>query len=315
MNWSSVKNLLILMLFLANVFLVYSIGVQDRRRSYIDSDELADAAYLLAERGLNVYIDGIPLRRFESDIFESSYSSDDSYYEYAAKCLSGSERELIHLLDGAVRIISENGAATDFTKDFGFSYTAVANSDDDAYTEITADNFAEMSEKFDEVGLAAHKKLAELCDKFLGGSDESGLHAEIEASAYDPATGRSYILASQMLGETPVFRHKVLCVFEGETLAAASGRWYFGSVDTNYDCEPADQVNILFTDLTTLSAREKDDADAPLPAVEAMSPCYAIYMNTERTALYLIPAWQIDHSDGSVIVYNAAQSTQYFTSE
>jgi len=86
-NWSSVKNLLIAILIAANVFMLYNIARQDRTRNYIDEGEVADAVELLAERGMIVPAEVIPLRMFRARIWESFYS--DSYHTGVAEKLTG----------------------------------------------------------------------------------------------------------------------------------------------------------------------------------------------------------------------------------
>ena len=73
-------------------------------------------------------------------------------------------------------------------------------------------------------------------------------------------------------------------------------------------------MNILFTNLRNLETK-RENADEPLPTVASMSSCYTTYMNSDKTALYFIPGWRVDHGDGTVIVHNAAQGTQYYSSK
>ena len=323
MNWSSVKNLLIAMLFAANIFLVYNISVQSRSRSYISESELRDAVDLLSERGLEIELNHIPQRKFEADIFESLYPGDDSYYIAVASRLTGSDESDLRVYpmpDGSTRISS--GAPDgeyrniEFTKDFSFVYWSDNNPDGAAYTDITADNFENMAKESPEIGKTRLAALSKLAIAFLspGEQDESGLTASIEGDFYDEERGLSFVLVSQRLNRTEVFRHRVVCVFRDEELVTAVGRWYFEGVGGSYDYELYDQVNILFADYGNLSS-QRESAGDPLPAVTSLSSCYTTYMDSEKTALYFIPGWRIDHSDDTVIVYNAAQGTQYYSSK
>lgn len=320
MNWASVKNLLIVMLLAANIFLIYNISVQDRTKSYISEAELRDAALLLSERGQEIELSGIPQKRFSADIYESLYPGDEDYIISTASMLTGTDQSGLRIYpmpDGSTRVSTGSSGGRfknmEFTKDFSFSYWIGGNQSDGAYTDITADVLDER-EGLEELGKTRLAALSKLALAFLGASDqdESGLTAHIEGGYSDPERGVSYLLVSQRLGGIEVFRHRVVCVFEGEELAAASGRWYFEDIGSGYDYDLYDQVSILFTNYKNLSAKQES---APLPKVTSMSSCYSTYMNPDKTALYFIPAWQVDHSDGLIEVYNAARSTEYYSSD
>ncbi len=334
MNWSTVKNLLIAILVAANLFLLYNIARQDRTRGYIDAGEVQGAVELLSERGLEVDANTVPLEKFKAPVYESLYS--DEYYTEAAQALSASPREvLLSLPNGGFSIIAENGAITEFDAEFGFAYMKYDNFDGTAYTEITAENFASEAALRDEIGTSRLNTLISLAEGFLeiAVGDDYVLSARIIDSYHDSGSGLTYLLAQQMLDGYPIYSHNAVCVFEGDTLVYSAGRWYFAPFDKEYNTELIDQVNILFTDLTTLRsfvstqftlADVSEDSeylqwqdspnvsdDAVLPAVKSLNACYVIYWNADKTALYFIPAWQIDHTDGGIIVYNATNGTVY----
>lgn len=318
MNWASVKNLLILMLVLANVFLLYNIFVQNRTQSYISESELRDAAGLISERGQEIGLSGIPLGRFDMAIYESSYPGDESYYKSVAARISGdAEMRVYPMPDGSTRVSAgQSGESVnfEFTKDFSFVFWNDDNPESAAYTDITADDFAEKIESGEELPRTRLAALSKLAIAFLGtDDDETGLSALIEGG-YRDDSGNSYVVVSQRLSGVEVFRHRVVCVFEGGELVAAVGRWYFGKTGASYDYEFYDQINILFANLRDLES-ERESADEKLPRVVSMSSCVAAYMDPDKTALYFIPAWEITHDDGRVIVYNAAQNTRYYSGE
>ncbi len=323
MNWASVKNLLILMLAAANVFLIYNIAVQNRNKSYISEAELQNAAELLSARGQELELSSIPLRRVDADIYEGSYPGDESYYTGVAERLSGVERSKLRIYtmpDGSTRISTGESDTVrmdlEFTEDFRFSYWGNGNSPGAAYNEITADNFEEKSQEHDELGKIRMAALSKLAIAFLGAdSSESELGARIDGGFADKESGLGYLLISQRLNGVEIFRHRVVCVFLGERLIHASGRWYFEGLSGKYDYELYDQVNILFTNFSELSASLGLESGETLPAVKEMSSCYATYMDPDKTALYFIPAWKLTHSDGRVVVYNAAQNTLYQSSD
>lgn len=314
MNWSTVKNLLIAILIAANLFLLYQILMQDRSRSYIDADEVADAISLLATRGLTVPPEGVPLAKFDSPVYESIYS--DKYYYEVAEALSGSKSTPAQMLpDGSFSIAMENGDLVQLDSEFDFSIEKAGISDSSAYTDITAEAFVLLSDSGEEIPSSRMKALKRKATDFLTcrASDDSSLSAEIIDGFYDSASGHSLLLARQSISGCRIYSHYAVLVFDDEELLCASGRWYFAPIDASYTAELYDQVNILFTDLKTL--RADDDEAETLPAVTAMSACYAVYWNADKTALYFIPAWQIEHSGGAVIVYNAANSTVYSRNE
>ncbi len=337
MNWSAVKNLLIVILLSANLFLIFNIVRQTFTRGYIPEEEAAGAVELLSDRGLLVEKDCIPLKKMKPDVYESLYS--DEYYTEAAQTMSASPREmLLALPEGGFSITAENGDLAEFDTEFGFRYIRNDNSLGSAYTEITADSFLEYAEKGQPLGRAKMKKLTKLAETFLNScvSADSLLTGEIVGGYYDQYSGLSYMLASQKIGENEVYSHYAVCVFRDEALVTAYGRWYFGDFAEDYSTEIIDQINILFNDLNELSARSAERLSAEpnvtdpskipgepdenninngestiLPAVAAMRLCFVTYWNADKTALYFIPAWQIDHIDGPTVVYNATNGTTY----
>ncbi len=320
MNWASVKNLLIMILVAANVFLIYNISVQNITKNYLSESELRNAAEILSERGQNIDLDGIPQKRFAADIYESIYPGDETYYAATASKLTGVEQSDLRIFsmpDGSTRISTEQTDGiyknVEFTNDFSFSYWISGNQSEMAYNDITADDFDESSEELSPMSKTRLAALSKLTVAFLGVSeqDESELAVYIEGGYIDTKRGASYLIVSQRLSDTEVFRHRVICIFEGEQLIAATGRWYFENLGANYDYDLYDQVSILFTNYKNISSKQEDNE---FPDVDSMSSCYSTYMNPDKTALYFIPAWEIDHSNGQTIVYNAARSTEYYSS-
>lgn len=337
MNWSSVKNLLIAILVAANLFLVYNIIRQDRIRGYIPAQEITGAVELLAERGLTVAQECVPLEKVKGVVYESLYS--DEYYTEAAQTLSASEREmLIALPEGGFSITAQNGAVAEFDTEFGFRFTANDKSNEAAYTVITADSFYDTAEKWQALSGSRMKSLEKQAEVFLNScvSADSDLYGEVTDGYFDPQSGLSYLLAAQRIGGGEIYSHFAVCVFEGESLIGAYGRWYFGDLEEDYSTEIIDQVNILFSDLGELSSRlvrpfsveigdtvqtdEEKETNVPLtetseteelPAVTGMKLCYITYWSADKSALYFMPAWQIDHIDGCITVYNATNGTTY----
>ena len=318
MNWTSVKNMLILMLVAANMFLLYNISVQRRSRSYIDEDEVINAVSLLDDRGLSVDVSCVPLSRFDADIYESVYGED--YFNRTAELLSGSKRQNATIIPNGILIVTENGASFEFDSSLGFVYTKNSTISASAYTDINADNFDEYAGIYDKPGKSQTSELERIVTGFLsaGYGSESLFDIRIDGCIQDPNSGNYYIKASQLLDGLSVYGHGAVCAVSGGELVAAWGHWYFFDFDTSYNSDLYDQVNILFLDLETLEGRRESEAagqssEEPLPGVVSVDACFATYWNAEKTALYFIPAWQIGHTDGTLIVYNAANNTEYLS--
>ena len=338
MNWSSVKNLLIAILIAANVFMLYNIARQDRTRNYIDEGEVADAVELLAERGMIVPADRIPLRMFRARIWESFYS--DSYHTDAAKKLTGSTVPLFLQSDSSLSGISEDGVSVTFDTEFGFTYLKNVNSPAASYTDVTAEMIKNQSAGDSEVSASRMKSLSRAAREFLtpARTDDSPLDADITGALYDSGTGLTHLLAEQTIDGHRIFSHTAVLTFDGDALVRVQGRWYFADLDESYTTALQDQVTILFTDLNVLtsagaeadyelsplpvptptantlrnvSAASAMEARADIPQVESMANGYIIYWNADKTALYFIPAWQIAHANADTIVYNAANGTIY----
>lgn len=329
MNCSSVKNLLIAILLAANLFLVYNIVRQERARRYLDEDAVNDAVTYLSGEGLDVALDIVPLERFGAAVYESAYN--DEYYTKVADNLLSSERALLlSLPDGGFNITSVDGSYVEFDTEFGFFCSLNDNFKNKAYIDITSDNFPKYSETGKEIKGAAEKRLKEITKSFLSSCFESE-HiptTEIVGCFSDPLAGFDYVIAVQMLDDYRVCSHYAVCVFEEGAMTGAYGRWFFAGFDDVHSAELTDQINILFTDFETLKSDLRNvydltdgsnsvevpvelPSEAVISRVEHMEACYATYWNADKTSLYFIPAWQIKHSDGLEIVYNAINGTVY----
>jgi len=337
-NWSSVKNLLIAILIAANVFMLYNIARQDRTRNYIDEGEVADAVELLAERGMIVPAEVIPLRMFRARIWESFYN--DSYHAGVAEKLTGNAVPLFLQSDSSLSGLSEDGASVTFDTDFGFTYLKNVNSDTASYTDVTDETFENPPAGGSEVSASRLKSLSRIAREFLNPAlpDDSPMDAEITGAFHDSASGRTHLLAEQTIDGHRIFSHHAVLTFEDDELVGAQGRWYFAGLDESYTTSLQDQVTILFTDLNVLTSTMTEDeyalpalpipassanvlrnvsaasamnARSDIPQVESITDGYVIYWNADKTALYFIPAWQIAHSNADIIVYNAANGTIY----
>lgn len=331
MNWSSVKNLLIAILVAANLFLIFNIVRQDRTRGYISDGELRDAIELLGERGFSVLEAAVPTKRFKAPVYESQY--DDEYYTEVATTLSGSEREMLYTMpNGGISISTKNGIWLEFDNGFDFRYSKFDISNSAAYTEITADTFANAAAAGSVLTASRMKSISSAVSDFLCRLQpkDSPLSAKT-VGAFTDSSGRTFVLAEQYLDGYKVYSHYAVCVFEDTKLIFAHGRWYFSDIGKSYSTELCDQVNILFTDMTFLksnvanamlenggenadsssSLTDSESENIVLPSVSSVTACYAAYWNSDKTALYFIPAWQIDHIDSLTIVYNAANATVY----
>lgn len=318
MNWSTVKNLLIFMLVAANLFLVYNIVMQQRTLGYIDREEVDAALDILSQRGYKVDSDVIPLERFGGVIYECNYG--DEYFESTAVDLFGSDYDKLTMLPDGIRIIGKKGDTIEFDNGFGFFFLSNNHSENSAYTDITAGNFYEKAADAEVLSKSKFTTLSVKAAAFLQSSAPNETRLGAEAVSGFISGKLSCILLEQTADGVPIYNHRAVCFFEGDDLVACSGNWYFSGVDTTYDCEVSDQVNILFTDADNIASDNTKNEDGSGMAaieteVEKLSSCYAIYWNAEKTKLFFIPAWQIAHKSGETSVYNATDSTIYLSNK
>lgn len=324
MNWSTVKNLLIAILVGANLFLIFNIARQVRTRKYIDSEMLNDTVSLLGQWGLRVEADAVPAEKFNVPVYESVYN--DEYYTVVAQQLSGAKRELLlSLPDGGFSITAENGSTVEFDSEFGFVFYGNNAFKETAYADITADNVLSYVEKHGELKGSEARAAKKKAVSFLGDcfASESVPDIEVVHSFLDEEHGISYVYALQKFDEYYIDSHYAVCVFEKDRLIGAYGRWYFSGFSDAHSAVLNDQINILFEDYEVLKSDtdSKHEADTDggntqsepvqLPSVVKMVSCYVTYWNADKTALYFIPAWKIEHSDGSKLVFNAVNGSVY----
>lgn len=339
MNWSSVKNLLIAILLAANLFLVFNIVRQERSRGYISEDKILDACEILTKRGMEVSSELVPKKKFNSYVYESSYNDD--YFTLTAETLSSSKREALYTLpDGSLSITTENGAIFDCNSAFEFCYRKSNSIQNPAYTDITAEDFLKEAQANIPLANKDVKNLVKIANDILGkrNSDENEFSSKIIYSYTQKSDGKTYLYLKQLLGDYEIYSHYAVCIFEGEELCAAYGRWYFSPINKKHNTELYDQISILFTNLsvqtqnlqaaenaslydeTTNTPPDSIETEPPIhseakplsfPAIKEITPCYAIYWSSDKNALYFIPAWQISHSNGQTIVYNATNNSVY----
>ena len=221
------------------------------------------------------------------------------------------------LPDGGMMIITAGGDSSEFYDDLRFVYYKNSNVRGAAYTDITADDLELVTENFGSLTKSKLSGYEKRVSDFLcrGQGEDYRFGVRIDGGALDEGAGVTYIFATQMLDGLPVYGNSAVCVFEGEDLLSARGYWYFGTAGETYSEEIYDQVNILFTDLSALTTRaaEEERPDAGFPGVTSVTACYTPNWNADRTALYFILSWQIDHSDGTRIVYNAINNSEYLS--
>jgi len=298
LNWKSVKNLLILLLLAANLFLLYQVLLQQRQLNYLSEQEADDAIALLAERGLTVDKTVIPLKRFRADVCVGTWKGN--YHETAALHLSGCDREVLTILpSGRVRILLKNGAVFESDEQFHFSYsvntTSLSESDGDsgngdtffAYTDITSENFHEKAIQGEELSQSDKRQLSDAMQSLFDfhSDNDSNLTATIldvfllrNDSSAEPMI---YVFAEQYLNGIPIYGNKIICIFQNGKLTSAYGRWYFDKIDSGYSVTLYDQINILFADLRVLKTYQNKEDDEPakdsiLPDVTASAGLFAM---------------------------------------
>ncbi len=343
LNWSSVKNLLIAILIAANLFMVFNIVRQHRLRNYVDETELSDAIELLAERGLSVPLSSIPTKKFKAPIYESIYS--EAYLNNVATFLTNTDVTLYMQPDNTLSGQTADGEQVMFDSEFGFSYIKNDKFDISAYADINADNFLAESKTGTEFTSSQLRSYSSKVTEYLnvGVSEDASLKAAFKSGFHSPEKGLSFLLAYQQIDGIDIYSHYAVCVFANGELVGIHGRWYFASLDEEYHSELQDQINILFADLEYFKGNAVEPFNVPfksntnydsalpsenqprasmfaadaltpsgyIPQVISMDNCYTIYWNSDKTALYFIPAWQITHIGGVAIVYNATNGTVY----
>ena len=334
MNWSKVKTVTIIILVAVNIFFIINLRVQYVNTYLIDEKTRTDTAELLGKADILISPDIIPDTRPNVKVYENGYNED--YQQNIIKKITGSGTENCswHMINNGTKcIINSTGDEFEFSDTDRFDLTYRKNISlpympDADY--LTAFGAASETVPDDDSRDCTMKRCIE---RFLfSGELNSGSFISASASGssyslvpdtvrYDTANDWYVVTAHEEIDGCPLYARGTTFVIKSGEVIYMTGELMLLDPVSSYTTELVDQINILFEekayieakrlyDSPTLSADDLHGTD-DVSRIISLSVGYCVSWNSDRTIFYLIPAWEIVYSDGSVRVRNAINGGIY----
>lgn len=318
MNWSKVKNVLIILMAAADIFLGISLAVQYRSNHYIDSDTIASTVELLQDGGIAVAPEVIPAKKSSAGVIIGK--PGEGYHKSVALLLLGEEGISSQTPTGEIHSVSSAGykassapVSESASAEF-FSYDPFTLRWTSGGTELY--NYAEAASDYLYNGGTApfNVESEEITQPYNAERDivrhfkKLGVTLSVISIVRDANTGRYAAVCRQSFSGLPSVQCEVTVIYDGNTVICFSGVLIFESCcegQSSYRADSYDQVNILFMEKDYLDER-RENADTELEhRVTYLNEEYCVNWSSDRSTYYLIPAWRVSYSDGSSRVRNA----------
>lgn len=326
MYWNKIKSMLILLFAAVDIFFLFNLYRQYMNQNYIDERVLTNTATLLADAGISVADDAIPDRLFEENVVECLYGED--YYEKIFQNLGGGDDYSSFIKTGALgqgmKFTSDaNNITAEFYSGFYLRYvygdvqTRESELSDylTALSGINPDGMDSMDEKIlsklESVGNRQLRALSRILGKLKLAEGDSDIEVKfvIEACAYDAVHNRYLINCREYVENIAVCDSSALAIVEDGELIWLSGKVLFFEISGSYTTDLYDQVNILFDEKAYVE-EHADEITVPCEILK-MDIVYCVSWYSGGDLYYLIPAWRVAYSDGSVRIRSAMNGSLY----
>lgn len=326
MYWNKIKTVLIILFAAADIFFLFNLYRQYMNQNYIDEALLNDTAALLSEAGITVAEGAVPERLFEESVVECRYGED--YYEKIFHRLGGGEDYSSFIKTGALgqgmKFTSDaNNITAEFYGDFYLRYVKgdVQTREtelSDYLSALTGENPDGMSAigneilaLLDPVGSSKLRSLARILENIpLVESTGNNLKIEfvIEACAYDAEKDRYLLNCREYVEDFAVYDSEALVIVEDEEIVWFSGSVIFFEISNSYVTGLYDQINILFDEKSYV---EENADENEICEITKMDLVYCVSWYSGGDMYYIIPAWRITYSGGTVRIRSALNGSLY----
>lgn len=266
MEWPRLKNIIILILLLANLFLLALVGVQERGTAKYQEQALSNTISVLDRNGIQVDLGGIP-EKLELEVL--SVERETEQESLLAKALLG-QCEMTDLGAGRYAYESELGRA-EFRSNGSFSVTLAAG----AHTAAQGEELNHALALLEDAELAV-----------------SGAELTRED---DKAT----VALCQTWKNVPVYSCRVSLQYEKGTLTSISGQRLMGT--PRESVEKGELLDVPTALLRILNGI--NDLGDVCEMILSMEPGYLL--SAASDSAQLIPVWQVT-TDTGVYRLNAA---------
>lgn len=322
MNWKGIKNLLIVLLFFADIFLGYMLISQNRQGKY-DENAIDNASEILAQSG--IIADRSILEKEEADLPLCTVSVSKNTETVARKFLKGNISDSFAVPDG-VAFFTDNGEQLKLTDDLSLLY-----SEDGTIKDTEAVTLSEPTEKDTE-------NYSAVLEKFFTPSGTYDDKFGFEISGIFVDTDSVFVSAVQTLNDVKIQNHTVFCEIKDGGVIYASGTWCFLPIKEKKSAHIIDGINILFieknnSDTSIDISEESEESEeaheqktettsdaldkilypefSSLPdeanerTVVSLDRCYCSARTFGGDIILIVPSYRLEWLDGSVSYYNA----------
>lgn len=327
MNWKGIKNLLIVLLLLADVFLGYMLISQNRQGQY-DENSIDNASEILARGG--IIADRRILEKKDSELPLCTVSAAKNTEVVMRKILVGDVTESFAVPDGAA-FFTDTGEQLRVTDDLSLLYSEDGTIKD---TESVV-----FSPPTDENSGSYTSALEKLLTPNGVGDDKFGFEINGVSEGIDSV----FVSATQTLNGVKIQNHTVFCEIKDGKVIYAHGTWCFLPIKEKKSAHIIDGINILFIEKNnsgvsrdeiaesddthihrTETKAEEETKNADTAAKETFSAenfavpsekitrtvvslesCYCSERVFGADLIYIVPSYRIEWLDGSVSYYNA----------
>lgn len=348
MKWDKIKNFLIVLLLVVDIFLGVTLLLQYRNINYVSSGNLQRLSQLVSD---NVEIPPgiLPAKKQQGIIYGGSYPDD--YFETVAHLLSGGAEASSYVTPNGMSIVTGSGSTDtyEFTYPFGFKYV-YRSSDPSGIFEIDPGYISELP----EVDFVRALQIKNTVKKFLyadgalnGPDVPVGLRIRLEFGGvrYDAPRELYITTVAQYVGGQPVYGCEAVVAVKNSKVVYVSGNLILCNLDESRNRKLRDQVNLMLLESHDLGGsgavaetlpvadgetengkppQQKTAADPEPPHRNEISPaaderyvltsaesCLCITWYANRAKFYLLPGWKFTYNDSVVRVRNSLNGDIY----
>ncbi|MBO4264474.1 MAG: hypothetical protein J5922_00130 [Clostridia bacterium] len=291
MNWKKVTTFLIICLLAVNILLFFLLHFRTLKRNYIDGETQKNAVDIFERRGLIIDREIFSGKNPTFEMFGGVYDAD-AQIKKIEKIFGTDDLQSYNIPSNGKANIINDSAVFSFYPDFVIDYQtndfAHKMPKDDAFFD---NGFEEFEDK------ALQKEVSKQLSKLLVGDGEGKLSYEFGKS-YRSKDGIAYIEIFQTANGDLIQNAKLTVCVENKTVKAFDGRWIWLDFTDSYKVNTLDRINILFY----AQPNDKNIAKRELLAEKCT---YCIVWDVSSN-FYIKPCWQIEFSDGTSEIYDAA---------
>ena len=315
MNWKKVKTIIIVILLVVNLFFVYNIYIQYKNIYLIDKKSINTTVELLEQNNIIISADIIPEKKLTANIYECRF--DENYYKVITKIM-GTENYSKNIISNGIQFISnDHGDIFEFYNILNVKY--YKNSDekiDDKYIEEVKNELSGLSSLL-SVRPVNNNYLKLISGFLFPDSNKNNRRAnksniEISGMLYDDKKSRYIVSCYQTLENYKIEQCEFFVIIKNDLILYIEGMIIFDLFENDNTDQFCDQLNILFLEKSYIDEYKRNIvSEDDIYKIISFMPEYCIIWYTEKNIFYLVPAWRIGYSDGTVRIRNAIDGNIY----